>query len=127
MKLGATRLSDSEREKYMKEGKCFCCGKRATGPTSTTRMGHPQKARLPWPFTARVRRESSREKSNTTENDKKKRTSALHSRYDALKETHESEEKGHEEISSSETGTENYQNVIETEKRKNYFCKAENA
>jgi hypothetical protein len=51
-------------------------------------------------------------------NDKKKRTSALHSRNDALKETHESEEKGHEEISSSETGTEKYQNVTETEKRK---------
>jgi hypothetical protein len=29
-------------------------------------------------------------------NDKKKRTSALHSRYDTLKETHESKEKGHE-------------------------------
>jgi hypothetical protein len=26
MKLGATRLTDSEREKYMKEGKCFRCG-----------------------------------------------------------------------------------------------------
>jgi hypothetical protein len=60
-------------------------------------------------------------------NDKKKRTSALHSRYDALKETRESEEKGHEEISSSETGTEKYQNVTETEKQNNYFCKAENA
>jgi hypothetical protein len=59
--------------------------------------------------------------------DKKKRTSALHSRYNALKETHESEEKGHEEISSSKTGTEKYQNVTETEKRKNYLCKAENA
>jgi hypothetical protein len=35
-----------------------------------------------------------------------------------LKETHESEENGHEEISSSETGTEKYQNVTETEKRK---------
>jgi hypothetical protein len=37
-------------------------------------------------------------------NDKKKRTSALHSRYDALKDTRESEEKGRKEISSSETG-----------------------
>jgi hypothetical protein len=60
-------------------------------------------------------------------NDKKKSTSSLHSRYDALKETHEREEKGHEEISSSETGTEKHQNVTETEKRKNYFFKAENA
>jgi hypothetical protein len=59
--------------------------------------------------------------------DKKKRTSALRSRYDALKETHGSEDKGHDEISSSETGTEKYQNVTETEKRQNDFCKAENA
>jgi hypothetical protein len=44
-----------------------------------------------------------------------------------LKETHRSEDKVHDEISSSETGTEKYQNVTETEKRKNYFCKAENA
>jgi hypothetical protein len=51
-------------------------------------------------------------------NDKKKRTSALHSRYDALKESHESEEKGHKEISSSETGTEKYQSVTETENEK---------
>jgi hypothetical protein len=50
-----------------------------------------------------------RERTKTQQkNDKKKRTSALHSRYDALKEMHESEEKGHEEISSSETGTEKY-------------------
>jgi hypothetical protein len=34
-----------------------------------------------------------------------------------LKETHGSEENGREEISSSETGTEEYQNVTETEKR----------
>jgi hypothetical protein len=27
MKLGATRQTDSEREKYIKEGKCFRCGK----------------------------------------------------------------------------------------------------
>jgi hypothetical protein len=66
MKLGATRLTDSEREKYMKEGKSFR-GKRAIEPTSTTRMGQPRKSRLPWPFTTRVRRELSREKNNTTE------------------------------------------------------------
>jgi hypothetical protein len=60
-------------------------------------------------------------------NDKKKRTSALHSRCDALKETHGSEDKVHDEISSSETGTEKYQNATETEKRKMHFCKAENA
>jgi Retrotransposon gag protein len=28
MKLGAIRLTDSEREKYMNEGKCFRCGKK---------------------------------------------------------------------------------------------------
>jgi hypothetical protein len=28
MKLGAARLTDSEREKYMKGGKCFCCGQK---------------------------------------------------------------------------------------------------
>ena len=51
----------------------------------------------------------------------------MYSRYDALKETHGSEEMGHEETSSSETGTEKHQNVTETEKRKNDSCKAENA
>jgi hypothetical protein len=56
-----------------------------------------------------------------------KRTSALSCRYDTLKGTHGSEELGHEETSSSETGTEKHQNVTETEKRKSYFCKAENA
>jgi hypothetical protein len=35
-----------------------------------------------------------------------------------VKETHSSEDKEHEEISSLETGTEKYQNVAETEKRK---------
>jgi hypothetical protein len=44
-----------------------------------------------------------------------------------LQETHCSDDKEHEEISSSETGTEKYQHVAETEKRKNDFCKPENA
>jgi hypothetical protein len=66
-------------------------------------------------------------KTSHQKNDRNKRTSALHSRYESLKETHESEGKGHEDDSSSETGTEKYQNVPETEKRKRYFCKAENA
>jgi hypothetical protein len=43
-----------------------------------------------------------------------------------LKEKHGSEDE-ELETSSSETGTEKYQNGIETEKRRNDFCKAENA
>jgi hypothetical protein len=68
MKLGATRLTDSEREKYTKERKCFRCGKKGHRSNQHNADGSPpKKTRLPWPFTARAQRELSREKNNTTE------------------------------------------------------------
>jgi hypothetical protein len=92
MKLGATRLTDSEWEKYMKEGKCFRCGKKGHRVNQNNSDGHLQKAILPCPFIARERRGLSREKITQQKTHKKKRTSALHSRYNALEETHRSEE-----------------------------------
>jgi Zinc knuckle len=67
MKLGATRLTDSEGEKYMKEGKCFRCGKMGHRANQHNADGSPQKTRLPWPFNTRVRNELSRENKNRTE------------------------------------------------------------
>jgi hypothetical protein len=103
MKLGAARLTDSEREKYMKEGKFFRCGQKCHRANQHNADRSPQKARQPWPWTARKRRKLPRENKNRKQNDKKRRTSALYSRYDALQETYCSEDKVHEEISSSET------------------------
>jgi hypothetical protein len=119
MKLGATRLTDSEREKYTKERKCFRCGKKGHRSNQHNADGSPPK-KLDFPgHSPPGHKESYQERKITQQkNDKKERTSALHSRYDALKETHERDEKGHEEISSSENGTQRYQNVTETEKRK---------
>jgi hypothetical protein len=67
MKHGATRLTDSKRERYMKEGKFFRCGKKGHRANQHNADGSPQNTRLPWPFTARVRNESSRENKNRTE------------------------------------------------------------
>jgi Ty3 transposon capsid-like protein len=43
MKLGATRLTDSEREKYMKEWKCFRCGKKGHRANQHNADGSPPK------------------------------------------------------------------------------------
>jgi hypothetical protein len=43
MKLGATRLTASEREKYMKEGKCFRCGQKGHRANQHNADGSPPK------------------------------------------------------------------------------------
>jgi hypothetical protein len=127
MKLGSARLTDSELEKYTKEGKCFRCGQKVIGPTSTMRMGHRQKAIQPWPWTARERRKLPRENKNRNEKRQKETYLRIIFSVDAMKEKHGSEDDEHGKISSSETATEKYQNETETEKRQKDFCKAENA
>jgi hypothetical protein len=43
MKIGAARLTDSEREKYMKEGKCFRCGQKGHRANQHNVDGSPPK------------------------------------------------------------------------------------
>jgi Retrotransposon gag protein len=99
MKLGAARLTDSEREKYMKEGKCFRCGQNGHRPTSITRMGHPKRLDSPGNGPPGKEENYGERTKREQKNGKKKRTSALYSRYDAFKETHGSEDKYNEELS----------------------------
>jgi hypothetical protein len=43
MKLGVARLTDSEREKYMKDGKCFRCGQKGHRANQHNADGSPPK------------------------------------------------------------------------------------
>jgi hypothetical protein len=47
MKLGVARLTDSEREKYMTEGKCFRCGQKGHRANQHNADGSPHKTRQP--------------------------------------------------------------------------------
>jgi Retrotransposon gag protein len=83
MKLGAAVLTDSEQEKYMKEGKCFRCGHKGHRANQHNADGSPPKTRQPWPWTARERNNYREITKTEQKNDQQKRTSALYSRYDA--------------------------------------------